>query len=296
MNDQRSGWNSVQGAAVIILLRLTAFFCCDAPYSAAYAAGMFAAALIQSALMLLLLRIRKPFGGAAAFLMRLYAVFCAAYLTGLLLRLYRQLRLVHFAGFVILLLLTLCDTALLRERAAVRAAVILLCIAVLGFLLLPVSGIGTARRILLHTPDSVRNGFCREWLYSCELPLILWVRQKQQPDAARRSTFAWAAVRCIFLPALVLFGAMQNGRLLRFEGNPFFLLLARTPLSDAVRTDGFWMLLVFGCGIVSITFCLQTAMQPARKKLRAFAAAFLPYLFLLGAGAVFGGSAVLPAV
>jgi len=101
-------------------------------------------------------------------------------------------------------------------------------------------------------------------------------------------------VRCIFLPALVLFGAMQNGRLLRFAGNPFFLLLARTPLSDAVRTDGLWMMLAFGCGIVSITFCLQTAMPPQRKKLRKFASAFLPYLFLLGAGAILGADTLLP--
>ena len=294
MNDQSNGWSAVQGAAVIILIRLTAFFCCDAPYSAAYALGMLAAAAIQSALMLLLLRIRLPIRGAGEILMRIYAVFCAAFLTGLLLRLYRQLRLVHFAGFVILLLLTLCDTASLQERAAARAAVILLCIAGLGFLLLPVSGIGTARRILLHTPDSVWAGFCREWRYACELPLLLWVRQKQEPDAAKHSTFAWAFVRCIFLPALVLFGAMQNGRLLRFAGNPFFLLLARTPLSDAVRTDGLWMMLAFGCGIVSITFCLQTAMPPQRKKLRKFASAFLPYLFLLGAGAILGADTLLP--
>ena len=275
-------WSAVQGAAMMILLRLFPFFCCGAPFSAARAKQMLLTAIVHAALILPLLHFRHRLRIPALLLrgFRLCAAFEGAYLTVLLRRLCLQLRLEHTAALLLMLPVMLLYTVSLHDRAAARTAMLLLCLAAAGFLLLPVSGIGTAQRILLHTPDPAPH-FASEWADACELPLIPLIWQKQTESAAKRSTVAWAAFRMLFLPALVLFGTMQNGRLLRFQGNPFFLLRARTPLSDAVRTDGFWMLLAFGCGALCITFCLQTAKPHLRTQRRMLAAAFLPYLFLL---------------
>lgn len=276
-------WTAVQGAAVIILLRLFTFFCCPAPYSALCAKAMFLAAAIQTALILPLLRFRHRLRIPPAVLriLRIYAVFYAALLTLSFARLYRQLQLRDFTAAMLLLALALLYTVSLHDRASARTATLLLCAAAFGFLLLPVSGIGTAQRILLCTPDSGAEAFLREWQYCGELPLLPLIWQKQTEQSARRSTLAWAAVRVIVLPVLVLFGAMQNGRLMRFEGNPFFLLLARTPLSEAVRTDGFWMLLAFAAGTLCITFCLQTAKPHRGTPAQQMLAALLPYAFAL---------------
>ncbi len=254
-------WRAVQGAAVMILLRLFVFFCSGEPYTAAHARGMFCAAAVQAGAALFLLCFRQYLQIPQLFLViwRAYAVFQAALLTGFLYGLCCQLDLQQPLAVMGLLIPVLIYTVSLHDRATARTAVLLLCIAGMAFLLLPVSGIGTVQRSLLHMPDSAGAAFLREWFYAGETAMLPLIWQKQTFSAARRSTLAWAGFRCIFLPALVLFGTMQNGRLLHFAGNPFFLLLARTPLSDAVRTDGFWMLLAFGCGLLCLTFYLQTA-------------------------------------
>lgn len=276
-------WSAVQAAAVIILLRLFAFFCCAAPYSAAHAKGMCLTAGLEAILILPLLcfRYRLHIPPAILQILRIYAVFYAALLTVSLVRLYQQLQLKDLTAVLLLLAVTLLYTVSLHDRASARTATLLLCTAALGFLLLPVSGINTAQRILLYTPDSAASAFLREWQYSGELPLLPLIWQKQTEQSARSSTLAWALFRCIGLPLLVLFGAMQNGRLMQFDGNPFFLLLARTPLSEAVRTDGFWMLFSFACGALCITFCLQTAKPHLQHSAREMLAALLPYALAL---------------
>lgn len=249
--------SALQGAALMILLRLTAFFCGGAPYTAAHALGILAAGAIQAVLAGILLHFRRHIPHWTVNLLRGWALLWAVMLSAMLTRLYVMMRLGRPAVILLLLSLMLLYTVPQSFRAADRTAVLMLCIIALSFLLLPVSGYHTAQRILLHTPDSFAAAFRREWLFSGELPLLplIWLRQEQQ--SARRSTIAWCAFKCIFLPVLVLFGTMQNGRLTMFRGSPFFLLLARTPLSDAIRTDGLWMLYAYGCGALCITFCLQ---------------------------------------
>ena len=280
--QSKGQWSAVQGAAMLILLRLFPFFCCGTPFSAAYAKHILLTAALHTALILPLLSFRHRLQ-IPDFLLRCFrlcAAFEGAYLTLLFRQLCTQLGFPHSGALLLMLLLMLLYTVPLHDRAAARTASLLLFLAVFGFLLLPVSGLGTAQRILLHTPAPAIQP-CREWADACELPLLPLILQKQNASAAKRSSIAWAAFRLLFLPALVLFGTMQNGRLLNFAGNPFFLLLARTPLSDAVRTDGFWMLLAFGCGALCITFCLQTAKPHLHTQRRMLAAAFLPYLFFL---------------
>ncbi len=275
-------WSAVQAAAVIILLRLFPFFCCDVPFSGAYAGQMLCTALIQITLILPMLhfRYRLQITPKLLRLFRLGAAFEAAYLTMAFYRLCIQLKLQSAPILLLMLLLTLLYTVSLHDRATARTATLLLCLAGAGFLLFPVSGIGTAQRVLLYTPEPTRFTMS-EWANACELPLLPLILQKQTESAAKRSSLAWGAFRILFLPAVVLFGTMQNGRLRLFQGNPFFLLLARTPLSEAFRIDGFWLLLAFGCGTLAVTFCLQTAKPHLQAKCRMLAASFLPYLFFL---------------
>lgn len=280
---QKQGqWSAVQGTAILILLRLFPFFCCDEPFSAAYAGRMLLTAILQAAFILPFLhfRYRMQFPEQLLRLFRLCAAFEAAYLTLAFRRLSIRLQLHNPVILLLFLFLMLLYTVSLHDRAAARTAMLLLCLAVAGFLLLPVSGIGTAERILLHTPVLSQMNVSG-WADACELPLLPLILQKQTETSAKRSTLAWTAFRALFLPMFILFGAMQNGRLLQYHGNPFFLLLARTPLSETVRTDGFWMLLAFGCGALCITFCLQTAKPHLLSQCRMLAAAFLPYLFFL---------------
>ncbi len=274
--------SAVQAAAILILLRMCVFFCGDTPFSMAYAKQMLLTAGVQAALILPLLRFRHrlQIPPRMRFGFRLCAAWEAAYLTHCFGQLAAQLNLRYAGALLPLMLLMLLYTVPLHDRASARTASLLLFLAVSGFLLLPVSGIGTAQRILLHTPAPPVSPL-REWADACELPFLPLLMQQQTEQDAKRSTAVWAGFRLLFLPALVLFGTMQNGRLLHFQGNPFFLLLARTPLSDAVRTDGFWLLLACGCGALCITFCLQTAKPHLQAKCRTLAAAFLPYFLFL---------------
>ena len=87
-------WTAVQGAAVLILLRLFQFFCCAAPYSAAHAKGMALTAGAECILLLPLLHFksRLQISGAALWILRIYAIFYAAVLTGSLHALSTQLQ------------------------------------------------------------------------------------------------------------------------------------------------------------------------------------------------------------
>ena len=267
----------ISNAVLLILPRLFAFFCCDAPYSLAYAAGMLLAVIPQAGAVLLLTAKRQTVSFPPLLLRacRIYALCYAAALTVQFRSLCHGLLLPHCGLMLLLLLLMLLYTVRQPLRAAERAAMLLLFAGSAAVLLLPAGGFHALRGISLFAPDSITAGFFRELAYSGELPLIPLLMQNRPAAGVRKSLTVWAAVRGVLLPLTVLFGAMQNGRLLRWAGNPFFLLLARAPLSDAIRTDGFWMLYAFACGGLSITACLRTAL-PQRGR-HPMLRLFLPY-------------------
>ena len=279
----------LQRTALLILPGLFSFFCCDAPYSAAYALGTVLAGLPQAAAVLLLTRKRETliFPPRLLHLCRIYALFYAAWLTVRFRGICRDLLLPYCGLMLLLLLLMLLYTVKQPDAAAGRAAELLLFTAAAGFLLLPFGGFRSLRGISLFMPDSIAAGFFRELRFSGELPLIPLLMRNQPAKSVRRGLTAWAVFRGIFLPLLILFGAMQNGRLRGSIGNPFFLLLARSPLTEAIRTDGFWMLLAFACGGLCITVCLQAALPDHGK--RRLLRIFLPYF------AAFALFALLPA-
>lgn len=261
-----AGWSALQAASVLLLSRVFLFFCCGQGYTAAYAKGTAVAVMLTAGLLLPLLPHARTLTVPERLLplYRVYALLCAARMLAGLGTLLHSLQAPHPLLTVLLVLGILASLTALPHAAAARASAVSLIVLGAAFLLLPVSGIAAARTVWLHTPDDAGAAFLRELSRGAELGILplLWMRQQQKPRAAVQSALFWLGGRGIVLPLVILFGAMQNGRLLRWEGNPFFLLLARTPLSDALRTDGLWMLLAVSCGILAMTVHLQIAAEP----------------------------------
>ena len=305
-------WSALQTAAVLLLCRLSFFFCCDLPYSAAYAKGMLTAALAETVLLLplLILRRRIRFPHGVLWIYRIFSLISAALLAAEGFRLLLALHSAQPALFAAMFAAVLLYTVSRPQAATARSAVILLVIVGAALLLLPVSGIRSANRISLHMPGSFWEAFLREFRCSPEIAVlpVLLSHQKQHEQYAPHAVAVWLIGRLAVLPGLVLFGAMQNGRLTRGAGRPFFLLLAGAPLSDAVRTDGFWMLFAAGSAVLCVSFFLQIAVPPSRRPIRALFAVMLLFFGItslllrsgyrgtgLGAAAILPGS-LLPAV
>ena len=273
-NTRRApAWSALQTAAILLLCRLTVFFCCPAPYTAAYAMGMLAAVLLQAALLLPLakLRHRLQIPAPMLWIYRGFALFLAAYYAASGLRLMHMLHCPSPHLLPALFLLTLLYTVSRTQAATARTAVLLLVITAAAMLLLPVSGFRAAHAVSLYLPGNARAAFFREFRHSGELALlpVLLTHAKPQEQYAPHALTAVCIGRATVLPLTVLLGTVQNGRLTAWEGSPFFLLLARTPLSDAVRTDGFWLLLAAGCAVLCVTFALQQAIPPRARPVRA---------------------------
>ena len=273
-----TGWNALQGAAVLILLRLSTFFCSSVPYTAAYAKGMLIASLLQAAMLLPLLLCTDGHNDPPLMqkILRIYAVLHAAALTASLCGLHRQEHLPRGILLPVLLTAALLYTVSRSDSATARAGVLLLCAACAGFLLLPLRWLRFAQPPGFGMPGSAAAGFLQEWQLAGELPMILLLRERQQRRDCLRSAAAWTVCKTAVLPLTVLFGAVQTGELLPPAGSPFFRMLSREPLTDAVRTDGFWLMLCYACTALVITFCLQMAVpaQRGRRRLRII----LPYL------------------
>ena len=261
-------WSALQTAAILLLCRLSAFFCCPVPYTAAYAKGMFAAVLVQAAMLLPLVKLRHllRIPVPALWLFRLSALTLAAVRTADAFRLMKQLRCPAPHLLPLMFLAVLLYTVSRPQAATARTAVLLLVLASAGMLLLPVSGLRAAHAVSLYLPGNAKGAFLREFRQSAELALlpVLLTNQKPKEQYAPHALTAVCIGRGAVLPLLVLLGTMQNGRLTNWQGSPFFLLLARTPLSDAVRTDGFWLLLAVGCAVLCVTFLLQQAIPQTR--------------------------------
>ena len=257
---------ALQGAAILIISRLFVFFCTDIPFSSAYAAGMLAAAGVQGMLAVLLLHLPARIAESRLLLTlcRCYAACRSVMLCAMLYALLIQTRAPHPLPVMAAAVPVLMYTVSRPPSAAAYTATVLLFLSGIAFLLLPLAALRTANAAALCLPDSAAAAFRREWLFSGEcwlLPLLM--RRQTRRDTAHAAA-GWAAAEGILLPLTVLLGTVQNGRLRGMHCNPFFLLLAESPLSDAVRTDGFWLVLAVSCGITAITFAVQSALMPYR--------------------------------
>lgn len=255
MQQSAPNITALQGAAVLGISRLFVFFCTETPFTAAYALGIAAYAGVQAVLVIILLLLPERIAGSRFLLgiCRIYAVFRAVQLTGLLFSLLMQTQAPHPFLLMAAAVPVLAYTVSRPFPATARTATVLLFAAGLAFLLLPLAGLRSAHAVSLYMPGDFGAAFRREWLLSGEIWLFPLLVQKQPKRTAAYTAAGWLSIAGILIPLTVLLGTMQNGRLQHAAGNPFFLLLARTPLSDAVRVDGFWMVLAVCCGLTAIS-------------------------------------------
>lgn len=247
---------AVQGIAILTLCRFAAFLTDSAAYTAAYAYGTVLAVLSQFLLLLLFSRLRLP---------RISCVLRAAasviWAGALCLRLHRLLTVTHAPAplfTLVLLLITVCLSVRRPFAATARAATVILAASAAALILLPISGIGTAEPVYLHMHDSLPGGFLHAWLISGDFLILSPVlRRAESPAAKRKIAVGFGIGSGLIIPSVILLGTMQNGRLRGFGGSPFFMLLARTPLSDAVRTDGFWLMLAVSLTVLSAAAMLK---------------------------------------
>lgn len=273
MKAPESGTSALECAAALTVCRSFVFFCSPIPYTAAAAAGMAGAVLLTAVILLPLLHAapRAVLGVKSMYLLRFAALLTALRLLWDFYALLIQLHCPHPVLLLAAVILLLLRLTALPQAALHRAAVLLCYLLAAGLLLLPVRTLRTANPITLWTPGNARQAFFSELSRSSEL-LLLPMLLPQHPSrrTALRSTAVWLGFRGLVLPAAVLLGAMQNGRLTKWQGNPFFLLLARTPLSDALRTDGLWMAIAVSCGILSAALFLRLGLRgtgPLRNRI-----------------------------
>ncbi|MBR3678601.1 MAG: hypothetical protein IKL87_00170 [Oscillospiraceae bacterium] len=246
-------------SAVLILCRLARFFCCETPYSTQYAAHMLLTGILQ-AILLIPVFLRKTPYAVPKLTMRILEGFSLVLAADTAADCYRLLTAADAPSPVLTMLLLFAAVfyAVSLPRPAIfRASVFLLAAAILAFALLPLGGLSSARILSLWTSPPAPQGLLSEWTESAELALIPMFAAAQ-PAASKKAAASWIGARCIALPAIVLFGTMQCGRLRTFHGNPFLLLLARVPLSDALRTDGLWLMLAVACALLACGFFLQS--------------------------------------
>lgn len=246
-------------SAILILCRLTRFFCCDIPYSTQYARNMLLTGILQAILLIPIFLRKTPHAVPAPVRLAVqgFALVLAADIAADCHRLLIAADAPSPLLTMILLAAAVFYAVSLPRPAIFRAAVFLFAAAILAFALLPIGGLSSARLISLWALPHPHEGVLSEWTESTELALIPMLAAAQ-PTAAKKAAASWIGVRCIALPAIVLFGTMQCGRLRTFHGNPFLLLLARVPLSDALRTDGLWLMLAVACALLACSFFLQT--------------------------------------
>lgn len=249
-------WTALQCAAALLLTRLAFFFCDDAPFTAARARGLLTAVILQTALTLPLYRIRLH---RILPVFKIYAALLALLLTADFPAMLHALQMPHPAAVILLFTAALADALLLPQTAAPRCAVLLLTVTCAGFLLLiPRAAVHASLLTLYGQPGGAAAAFLREWRFAplCLMPAVL----PHSPDnrAFAKKAMSGFCIGRMLLAGLILLGAMCSGRLTVRQGNPFFLLLARLPFSDAVRTDGFWIMLSVSCVLLSTGFLIGT--------------------------------------
>ncbi len=291
MIQTKPDFSAAELFSMLIICRFARFFACDVPYSITYAKGIVAAGIMQACLLLPIFLRRKPYHipHVTKSVIRAFAlILCADLATDL----YHLLLAADAPHPVITMIFSLCAVAYavsLPKAAVFRASIFLVAASILAFALLPLGGLSTARLICLESSAAVAHpaDFWTGWNDSAELALIP-VLYASHRNESKKAAFAWISVCAIGLPLLVLYGAMQCGRLGAVQGNPFALLLARVPLSDALRTDGLWVMLAAACAVLGGAFLLGQfcgdAPRPARQTLLAGAVSLtaLTILFIMG--------------
>lgn len=267
---------ALQIAALLLLARLAHFFCCGVPYSTAYARGVVLTGLLEGLFLLPFFLRKAPcrLPRITKNAIRISALFLAAKTVADTYRFLCQAEAPQPLLTTILLLAAAFYVCTLTPFAVCRAAVFLLFFAAAAFLLLPFGGIDSAKCIHLWSAVPQSDAVLQEWECSAEIALLPLFFEKSLQNT-KRAAGIWLIARTVFLPLVIVYGAMQCGRLQTLHGNPFLLLLSRVPFSDTIRTDGFWLMLVVGCCVLTVLFLMQIVCEnphdSCKIRYRAFA-------------------------
>ncbi len=251
--------------ALLIITRLTHFFCGTVPYSSAFAVQSAITAAVQLLLIFPFLLRKSGYRvwDPASYAARGFALLLAAKSAADTYRFLVQADAPHPAWTIALLTITVGYILSLPRFSESRAAIFLLSATILAFILLPLGGRSSAKVLSLWS-QIPSPPIWQEWADSAEtalLPIIIESSQKR----GKRAAWIWFAVRISFFPLMILYGAMQCGRLQINGGSPFLMLLQRVPFSDTLRTDGMWWMLAVGCSLLTITFLLRFCFIHAKQ-------------------------------
>lgn len=264
-----SGRQMTGTIAILLLCRFLRLICSTMPFSTNYLLGTLAAAAFQT-LLLLPLMLKPVFQLRSPIWRWGYALFALAAASHLLSRIYALLQNLQAAypmASVILCIAAAAYGLTLSKRATGRAAILLLGILAAGLLIQILSALPHANPLLLYTPNTAYqdgDAFAEGFLQGAELALLpLCCLPYANAVQKRRSLMGkWLIGQLTLTLPVILLGILHNSRLLHWKGNPFFLLLARTQMFQAVHSDGFWQLLLMACSVVCVTFFLQIIWSP----------------------------------
>lgn len=278
----------IQTAAVLLLCRFVLFACGESPFTAGYAVGTLLSIGVQA-----LLCFPLWIGVKAETLPRWWLIFyrlAAVYAAGVMLaalyRLLLGLQSAHPVLTLLLLLIAACYALILPRPATGRVAMILLFFLCVGLLLTICLAAARGEPLLLYTPMP-RDTFWETALagFAQNLPLmfvpVCAIPYGTSPRRCRPWLLGWCLGQ-LMLVLVILAGTLCSGKLSQWQGNPFFLLMAKLQQNAAIRTDGFWIVLLLLSGVMSLAFLMQIVTATRRKRtLRSGEALFIGFIMLL---------------
>lgn len=280
----------IQTAAVLLLCRFVFFACGEIPFSTGYAVGTLLSIGVQ-VLLCSPLWIGSRSGALPRWWLifyRLAAVYAAGAMLAALYTLLHGLQAAYPMLTLLLLLAAACYALTLPRRATGRVAVILLFFLGVGLLIAICMAAARGEPLRMYTP-MLRHSFTETALagFAQNLPLgfvpVCAIPYGTLPRRRRPWLLGWCLGQLMWV-LVILAGTLCNGMLSEWRGNPFFLLMARLQQNAAIRTDGFWIVLILLAGVMSLAFFMQIFTASRRNRTLHSGEALLIGVIMLLAG------------
>ncbi len=254
---------------VLLLCRSILLICSEMPYTTANIIGTTLSFAVVAALALPLWITAPYFDDKTPLLYRFAGLYTAACLLSRLYTLMQGLQSAYPIFTLLLMLLAACFCFTLPKRTTGRVAEILMFFFMVGVILLLCRAFSLGEPLLLYTPSAHGITECFRTAMGDNLPLMLipLCLRSEGGATARRKQLGRFFFALLAVPLILAAGTIRNGRLARWEGNPFFLLVAQSQIHAAIRTDGFWAVWVTMASILILVFCMQLCIShsPSRK-------------------------------